>query len=335
MLKLGMHTGQQDCSYEELRRLWRLADSSGFHWVSIWDHHFESPPVDGTHPVFETISIMTALALETRNVRVGCLVFSPSYRNPALLAKAITTIDHVSGGRAEIGLGAGWHEPEYHAFGYEFPRPGVREDMLEETAQIVRAMLRDGKATFAGKHFSVEDAYCVPAPLQAGLPIWVGGAGEKRTIPTAARYADGWNAAYFSPEVFASKMAVVDEACERIGRDPATLARAVNVGFYMGSDEADAERKRLALPWPPDDRRIGGQLVGSPREAVERLGQYADAGAEQLNLAIRAPFDWEALQAFIEEVLPAFAGQAPAAPYTAVHGDRDLGAARSESPPSL
>jgi alkanesulfonate monooxygenase SsuD/methylene tetrahydromethanopterin reductase-like flavin-dependent oxidoreductase (luciferase family) len=305
-LKLGMHTGQQDCSYEELRRLWRLADNSGFYWISIWDHHFESPPVDGKHAAFETISIMTALALETTNVRVGCLVFSPAYRNPGLIAKAATTIDHLSNGRVEIGLGAGWHQPEYDAFGYNFHRAGVREDMLEETAQIVRTMLREGVVTFEGKHFQMKDAYCVPAPLQKELPIWIGGAGEKRTIPAAAKYADAWNGAYVAPDVYRHKLAVVDQACEAIGRDPATIARAVNLGFYMGIDTADAERKRGKLPWGPDDPRYGGQLLGTASEVVDRLGEYVDAGAEHINLAIRAPFDWESLQAFIEEVMPAF-----------------------------
>ena len=306
-LRIGIHTGQQDCSYEELRRLWRLADDSGFYWVSVWDHHYESPPVDGRHPAFETVSIMTALALETKRVRVGCLVYSMGYRNPALLAKAITTIDHVSGGRAEIGLGAGWHEPEYRAFGYEFPRPGVRLDMLDEGAQIVRSMLRQEKTTFEGKHFQVRDAYNFPRPVQPDLRIWIGGGGEKRTIPIAARHADAWNVAYVSPESFAHKAGVLDAACEREQRDPSTIGRAINVGFYIGVDEEDAARKRERVPWPEDDPRFGGLLLGTPQQAVDRIGAYAQAGAQQLNIAVRAPFDWDALQAFIEEVMPAFA----------------------------
>ncbi|MEE8519257.1 MAG: TIGR03560 family F420-dependent LLM class oxidoreductase, partial [Dehalococcoidia bacterium] len=301
-----LHTGQQDCSYDELRRLWRLADSSGFYWVSIWDHHYESPPVDGTHPAFETVAIMTALAMETTNVRVGCLVFSSAYRNPGLLAKSITTIDHLSNGRAEIGLGAGWHEPEYRAFGYDFPRPGIREDMLEETAQIVRSMLHNEKTTFEGTHYQMRDAYNMPQPIQKELRLWIGGGGEKRTIPAVAKYADGWNLAYHPPDEFSRKMGLVDQEAEKAGRDPAAIARAVNIGFYMGIDEKSAEVKRRNLPYPDDDPRIAGQMTGTSSQAVDFVGRYADAGAEQLNLAMRAPFDWEALQAFIEEVMPAF-----------------------------
>ena len=306
-LRIGIHTGQQDCTYEELRRLWRWADDAGFYWISVWDHHYESPPVDGTHPAFETVSIMSALALETKRARVGCLVYSMGYRNPALIAKAVTTIDHLSNGRAEIGIGAGWHEPEYHAFGYDFPRPGVREDMLEEGAQIIRSMLRQERTTFEGRHFTVRDATNFPRPVQPELRLWVGGGGEKRTIPIAARYADAWNVAYVPPERFADKMGVLDAACEREGRDPGSIGRAINVGFYMGVDPADAARKRELMPWPAGDPRIGGQLLGTPRESVERIGEYAQAGAEQLNIAVRAPFDWDALQSFIEEVMPAFA----------------------------
>ncbi len=305
-LKLGLQTGQQDCTYEELRRLWRLADESGFYWISIWDHHFESPPVNGQRPAFETVAIMSALALETTNVRVGCLVFSPAYRNPGLIAKSVTTIDHLSGGRAEIGLGAGWHEPEYKAFGFDFPRPGVREDQLEETAQVVRMMLHEGKATFDGAHFQMVDAFNEPRPLQDKMRIWIGGAGEKRTIPAAAKYADAWNGAYVAPDVFARKLTIVGAACEAIGREPSSMDNAVNLGFYMGTDEKSADAKRGQLPWGKNDPRYHGQILGTAPEAIARIGEYIDAGAQQINLAMRAPFDWEAFQAFIEEVMPAF-----------------------------
>ncbi len=150
-------------------------------------------------------------------------------------------------------------------------------------------------------------AHNVPPPNQPHLRIWVGGGGEKRTIPIAARYADGYNVAYAAPDATRHKFDVLEEEATKAGRDPAEIARAVNVGFYMGVDQRSAEAKRGQLPWPDDDPRIGGLLTGTPEEAVERIGQYADAGAEQLNLAIRAPFDWDALQAFIEEVMPAIA----------------------------
>lgn len=305
-MKFGLQTGQQDCTYRELSNLWRLADDSGFYWISIWDHHFESPPAGGQRPAFETVAIMSALALETTNVRVGCLVFSPAYRNPGLIAKAVTTIDHLSNGRAEIGLGAGWHEPEYRAFGFNFPRPGIREDMLEETAQIVRQMLHIGEANFEGKYFTMDHAYNSPRPLQNKVRIWIGGSGEKRTIPAAAKYADAWNGAYVAADVFAHKLAILAQACESIDRDPATMDNAINLGFYMGVNKKQADVKRNNLPWGPDDPRYHGQILGTPEQAINQIGKFIEAGAQQINLALRAPFDLEAMQAFIEQVMPAF-----------------------------
>ncbi len=308
-MKFGVHSGQQDTTYDELRKLWRLADSSGFSWVSVWDHFYDVPYVDGSSPVFETISIMTALAAETENVRVGCLVASTGFRTPAVLAKAATTVDHVSGGRATLGLGAGWHAKEYEAYGYDFPAPKQRLDMLEESVQIIQGLLTQPRTTFEGSYYSVRDAQFNPKPVQAKLPVWIGGVGERRSIPMAARYADGWNAAYVSPRAFARKNAVLDEACERIGRDPAELERSVNLGFYIRADAAEAERAKddFYTAWSNMARdRDTGMLFGTPDEAVEQIARYVETGVDLINIALRPPYDWDAIQAFIEDVLPAF-----------------------------
>jgi len=308
-MNFGIHTGQQDSSYEDLRRAWRLADSSGFKWVSVWDHFYESPYTGGASPVFETVSIMAALAAVTRNVRVGCLVYSAGYRPPSVLAKVATTIDHISNGRAALGLGAGWHVHEYEAFGFDFPPARTRLDMLEECVQIVQSMLTKETTTFEGRHFRVKNVRCLPPPVQAKLPVLVGGQGEKRTLRIAARHADGWNAAYISPEAFKHKNAVLDQWCERERRDPATIERSINVGFYLGADERAAKRIReqFRQSWgAAADRIAPGMLLGSPQEAIEQVGRFAAIGAKNLNIALRPPFDWEALQAFAEEVIPAF-----------------------------
>jgi F420-dependent oxidoreductase-like protein len=308
-LTFGVHTGQQDCSLEELRRVWRWADQAGFDWLSVWDHFYESPPIDGNGSCFETVSALTLLAADTSKVRVGCLVFCISYRHPAVLAKAFATIDHVSNGRLEAGLGAGWHELEYRGYGIPFPSIGVRQDQLAEAVQIVRSMLTQDSTTFTGKYFQVQNARCNPKPVQKRLPLWIGGVGEKRTLRTAARYADGWNAAYVAPEVFRHKNQVLNQRCEEEGRDPATLVRTVNVGFYLKTDAAaaEAERRRFLAQWGAMAEMLeGGMLFGTPKQAVERVGQYFDAGASRVSIALRAPFDWEALQGYIEEVLPAF-----------------------------
>ena len=157
-LSLGVHVGQQNLSMAELRAVWRKLDAAKVDWISAWDHFYEAPPKGGTEPHFEALATLGALAAETRHARIGCLVFYVGYRNPALLAKAATTLDHISGGRFELGLGAGWHIWEASAYGYPFPDVGTRLDMLDEAAAIVRRMLTEERVTFSGKHFQTDDA---------------------------------------------------------------------------------------------------------------------------------------------------------------------------------
>lgn len=306
-MTFGVQTGQQNCSLQELRELWRFIDGAGFDWISVWDHFYESPPVDGNGSCFDAIAALTLLAADTVNVRVGCLVLSVGYRHPAVLAKALATIDHVSYGRLEAGLGAGWHEPEYRGYGIPFPSPGVRHDQLDEGIQVIRSLLTQDSTSFTGKYFQLANARCNPKPVQKNVPIWVGGVGEKRTLQTAARYADGWNAAYVSPEVFRQKSAVLDQWCDRVGRDPATIARTVNVGFYMKTDavSARAERERfLKETGPMAEARLPGMFFGTAQEVADHANEYREAGAARVALALRAPFDREALQSFVADVMP-------------------------------
>jgi len=293
---------------DDMRALWRKLDGAGVDWISAWDHFYEAPPKGGTQPHFEALATLGALAAETRHARIGCLVFYVGYRNPALLAKAATTLDHITGGRFELGIGAGWHIWEASAYGYAFPDIGTRLDMLEEAAQIIRRMLTEERTTFSGKHFQVDDATCLPAPVQERLPIWIGGVGEKRTLKIVADHADGWNAAYLDPEEFARVNAVLNHWCEDEGRDPASLKRAVNVTFNMGVNAAGVNRQReiLAEDWgAAAERVLGGALLATPDQAVERLLEYVAAGANEINVALRAPWDAEALDAYLESVMPA------------------------------
>ena len=188
-MKFGLHIGQQNIEMDELRRLWTWADTAGFDWVDVWDHFYEAPPVDGNGACFEATTCMAAIACETQNVRIGVLVLGMNYRHPAVLANALTTIDHLSGGRLEIGLGAGWHEPEYRAYGIPFLTIGQRMDILEEGVQVIRRLTTEDRSDFSGKHFTLTSAACNPKPLQVRPRIWIGGNGEKRTLRIAARHA--------------------------------------------------------------------------------------------------------------------------------------------------
>lgn len=305
-MKLGVHTGPQDLSMDELQRLWKRADDAGFHWISVWDHFYANPLQTRENPCFEGVAAMTALAATTKNVRVGCLVFCSSFRPPGVLAKAAVTIDHLSGGRVELGIGAGWFEEEFRDFGYGFPTLGERMDHLEETLTVVRSLLRDPVTDFKGRYHQLDGAVCSPKPVNPGLRLWVGGRGPKRTPRLAARYADGFNAPYLGAEEFAGRMETLDRLCEEEGRDPGAIERSVNLAFLMSADEkaaaeraAEAEAMRGAL---------GGVLTGTPTQAIEQIAEYERAGAAGLNLAFRPPIDWDAFEAFIEHVLPVFHG---------------------------
>ena len=304
---IGVHIGQQNLPFPKLRDLWRRLDAARVDWISVWDHFYEAPPQGGTLPHFEALTTLGALAADTVHARIGCLVFYVGYRNPALLAKAATTLDHLSGGRFELGLGAGWHEWEARAYGYDFPSVGTRLDMLEEAAAIICGLLREERTTFTGEHFRVEDASCLPRPIQQRLPIWIGGVGERRTLRLAARFADGWNAAYVGPEEFGRLGGVLDSWCETEDRDPATIRRGINLTFNLVEDAAalEQERNQMRETWGPMAERVmEGALLCTPDQAAERLLAYAEAGATDLNIALRAPWQAAALDAFLEDVMP-------------------------------
>jgi F420-dependent oxidoreductase-like protein len=292
MTTFGVHAGLQHISTDELRAYWRRIEDLGFGWISVWDHFYAATGQPDDADCLEGIAMHAALAVETSRVQVGSLVYSVGYRHPAVLAKAITTIDHLSGGRAAMGLGAGWAEVEYKAYGIEFPRTGTRLDQLEEAAACVRGLLHDETTTFDGRWFTLTEARNEPRPVQAKLPIWIGGGGERRTLRIAAQYADGWNVPLVSPETFAHKRAVLAQHCEDVGRDPAEIACAVNVGLAWTDESLRQQFGHLA------DFVSPGVLGGSVDQVVDRIGAYVEAGADQVNLSLRAPFDVDDLERF-------------------------------------
>jgi len=290
-MKLGIHAGPQDLPMEELKRLWKTGDDNGFHWISVWDHFYANPMNTRENPCFEGVAAMAGLATYTQNVRVGCLVFCALFRNPGVLAKAGVTIDHLSNGRADVGIGAGWFEEEFREFGYGFPPLGKRLDQLEEALTIIKTLWAGETVDFKGEYYDMHGAVCSPKPL--GLRLWIGGRGKLRTPRIAAKFADGFNMPYVSAELAADRLGRLVQACDRLGRDPGEIDTSVNLGFYMNS-----ERQPDIAP--------EGSLTGSVQETVDSIGEYADAGIQGINIAFRPPVDWDALQQYIEEVMPHF-----------------------------
>ena len=306
-LSLGVHIGQQNLSMDELRVLWRRLDDAGVDWISIWDHLYEAPYQGGNESHFEALTTLATLAADTRHARIGCLVFCVGYRNPALLAKAATTLDHISNGRFELGLGAGWHIWEAVAHGYPFPDIGTRLDMLEEGVEIISQMLTQERTSYSGRHYQVDEVSCFPRPQQSKLPIWIGGRGEKRTLELVAQHADGWNAAYVGPEEFKHLNEVLEEWCSMSGRNSSEIRRGVNVAFAMGIDQASVavQQKAMQDSWGSTAANISeGALLCTPEAASERIIQYVESGVDELNIALRAPWDDAALEVYLEDVIP-------------------------------
>lgn len=288
MTTFGVHTGAQDTTVAELRALWADAEDGGFDTIAVWDHLYSSNLT--SYDCHEAVALHAALACATTRVRCGCLVYCAGYRHPGVLAKAAATIDHLSGGRAEIGLGAGWARAEYDAFGLPFPPTGARLDLLAETAAAVRGLLRDEATTLDGAHVQLDGARCAPAPLQADLPIWIGGGGERRTARIVAEHGDGWNLPFVTPDELAHKRAVLARHCEAVGRDPATVRIGVNVIVCDDAASLQAQFGPRAL-----DLEAAALVGTSVEHTAHVLGSYVAAGADTVNVALRAPWNPGAL----------------------------------------
>lgn len=306
-MRVGVHTGLQNCTFADLSQLWQEVEDVGFDWISVWDHFYPASLTDLGGDCFEAVAAHSALAALTRHVRVGCLVYSAGYRHPGVLANAAATIDHVSGGRLELGIGAGWLQPEYDAYGIPFEPPAVRIRRLDETIRIVRSLWAEETTDFDGEFYCLHDAYCAPKPVQEHPRIWVGGWGEKRMLPLVGRLADAWNAPFVSPQEWGRKLELIREHAATAGRDPAEITASANIGVVLARTDAEVEAKRSRLTemfGPLAQVLEPGILIGTPAAVADQAGAYVDAGADWLMLAVRAPFDRESLELFAADVLP-------------------------------
>ena len=308
-------------SYDQMRRVATEAEALGFDSVWLCDHFLTLDPGSyvedagiargGTAapgdrarrsmPLLECWTALSALARDTRRLRLGTSVLCHSYRSPAVLAKMAATLDVISEGRLDLGLGAGWFEQEYRAYGIPFPRIGERIDQLREGVEIIRRMWADADPRFAGRHYSIDGAVCDPPPVQRPHPpIWIGGEGD-RVHRLAARAADGVNVRWWGPERIAARAPYLDAACREAGRDPAALARSVTALLIADRDAGRAATTRERFAGTPAE----GHIVGPAEACAARIREYVAAGVRHFLFTIPDVAAGPGLEEAGRRVLPA------------------------------
>jgi F420-dependent oxidoreductase-like protein len=304
-IRFGIHAGPQNATFEQLLELWQRSEELEYDWVSVFDHFmpiFGQP--DGT--CFEGVTTMAAMAAHTSRIRVGMLVTGVTYRHPAVAANMAATVDHISGGRCEYGVGAAWFEKEHQQYGIPFPRIGVRMDMLDEACRIVRSMWTQETTTFEGKHYQLKEARMEPKPVQERLPLVIGGSGERRTLRIVAEHADIWHTSFGDDDGYRHKLDVLARHCADVGRDPADVRKSVTFRAVLDEDERAAqERAREIFGGPPPERLRHMMVIGTPEQCVERLRTYADLGVGDFLLGALPPVDWQTVELVAESVAPA------------------------------
>jgi F420-dependent oxidoreductase-like protein len=311
-IRFGLQVAPQQTTVEEMKDIWKEAEALGFDTLWVNDHLLPSVgPLDA--PNLESWSILAAMAVSTSRVKIGPMVTNNTFRNPALLAKMATTVDHLSNGRLILGIGTGYLEPEHRAYGIALPPIKERTERLEEALQVITKLWSaDSPVSFKGHYYTLVDAPFMPKPLQRPHPpIMIGGGGEKRVLPLVARYAQMWNIPSVTPEAVAAKNAALEKACRKIGRNCAEIERSYLTPLFMKADPAEAQplldrimqQNKVTLE---EARKT--ILIGDAAAIRQQLQAYIDAGVTHFIIVLRRPglYDREGVRTFAKEVMPAF-----------------------------
>jgi F420-dependent oxidoreductase-like protein len=282
-----------------------LAEELGFDSVWVYDH-FHNVPVPAHEAVFECWTTIAAISQRTSRIRLGQMVGCNSYRNPGLLAKITSTVDVISGGRLDWGIGAGWYENEYRGYGYEFKKPSDRIGMLRETVEIVKSMWTNAETTYDGKYYRLERANCDPKPLQNLPPVWIGGGGEKLTLRVVAQHADVSNFGS-TVEEFARKREILKGHCAEIGRDEDSIRKTVSSEIFIRETEAEVLAAGSRSLWgAPAEEWRAKAFVGTPEQVCEKIQAYMDAGCTGFVPWCPDYPGTETLELFARKVIPNF-----------------------------
>lgn len=294
-------------SYETVRDIARAANTAGFTRLWVSDHLFLNKDSANTD-CLEAWTLLAALARDTQGIRIGPMVTAQSYRNPALLAKIAADVDQMSGGRLEFGVGAGWKDFEYQAYGYEFPEAGVRVTQLVETLEICTRMWTEDRPSYQGKYYRIENAFCSPKPKQKPLPIWIGGT-KPRVMRIAAKWATWFNMGdpgTAPAERIAAMDAGLKEACVTVGRDRSTLKTSLFVLAYVAPTRGELDSlldelaARAKMPRADFLKSRSGAIVGTPDEAAVKFREIAKAGIDHANVMLPYGHELEGVKALAQ-----------------------------------
>lgn len=307
----GIQTTPQDFSYPELVQIWQDAESLGFDSAWVFDHFIPIMGANVDGPCLEGWTLLSALAAKTSKIRIGVLVTGNTYRNPALLAKMATTVDHISNGRLYLGIGAGWFELEHRAYGFLFYDEKERARRLEEALQVIKKLWTEDHPSFEGKYYRLENAPFAPKNVQKPHPpIMIGGQGKKRIVPLVGRYGDAWNAPIgLSPEDIQERMKIIQRECDRVGRKPCDIEVSAFLVLYSISDVPLAGPVlRLGARMIAGERVQRSLLAGTPDEIAKKIQSFVDVGVHHIIMNIQPKYDPALLRRFATEVMPRFRG---------------------------
>jgi len=302
--KLGVLPWGQATDWPAFEAFARRVEALGYESLWSWDHLYAIFG-DPYQPIFEGWTALSALAMATQRIRLGLMVGANTFRNPALVAKSAVTVDHVSDGRAILGLGAAWFELEHHHDGFDFGTGfGQRCDWLDESVGLIRRLLDGETVTYHSEKYTLDEARHAPRPVQPHLPITIGGSGETKTLRTVARYADIWNG-IGTVDFLRHKTEVLDAHCAAVGRDPAAIERTLDCQMVIRDTQEQAARDwagYLEANRTPLDRVQ--PWLGNVQQITERILAYRTLGFRGVNVEVPAPYDMETIERLIGEVKP-------------------------------
>jgi F420-dependent oxidoreductase-like protein len=309
-IRFGFQSGQQNVTWARMRDVWEKIDAWGYDSLWAFDHFYPIFTPDPAGPCMENWTLLSALSQHTRRARIGALVNSNTYRNPCLTAKMAATLDHASGGRLNLGLGAGWYELEHRSFGVDFKTVRGRLEALDESCQIIKGMFTQEKTTLKGKHYNVVDAICNPKPIQKNLPLMIGGHGEKVLLKIVAKYADMWNMGNADAAEMKRLIGVIERHGDTVGRNTDEIEKTLMLALcYKAPKQREETLSSIVgmMAQTTPELARNRMIIGSKQECIDKLEGYIKAGVTHF-IFMHNPLltSEEDIQAFAEDIIPQF-----------------------------